>query len=496
MRRTRSALIWLCLAGAAASAVACAALYGGPADVNRAYFGTDSHCQGLLIGAALAALLSTRPTRRGVHARPSRQYVIGAVALAGALAIGAMFHFADGTAPFLYRGGFLLASLGVAAVIAHTIVSPRSPTARVLAIAPLVWLGKISYGVYLWHWPVFEFVNADTTGLTRTPLLLVRIVTTMVVSVASFYLIESPIRHGYLTRRLPRRGPVGATASAVGGTAAAIVLLLAPASVAASGAAPAVITSIAPHPSASKAGGPLDPMDRPGRKPGKQPRIDFMGDSVSWTLGTYLPKHPGLWVGVRSIEGCGIALLPDILELGTPHTNYPNCDKWPARWQKGINKDDPDVAVILLDRWELMDRKLNGKYQHVGQPEFNAYLLGQLDKAIKIAGSRGAAIVLLTAPYTHRSEKPDGTLYSEDQPARVDAWNKLLEIERRKNPRQISIIDLNKEVCPNGKFTWKIGNIQVRSDGLHFTPAGVQRIIAPWLLPQLAAIASGSAPPK
>ena len=58
----------------------------------------------------------------------------------------------------------------------------------------------------------------------------------------------------------------------------------------------------------------------------------------------------------------------------------------------------------------------------------------------------------------------------------------------------MTILNLNKMVCPNGKFTWKIGNLRIRSDGLHYTPAGVQQIIAPWLLPKLAAIASGSHP--
>jgi hypothetical protein len=47
-------------------------------------------------------------------------------------------------------------------------------------------------------------------------------------------------------------------------------------------------------------------------------------------------------------------------------------------------------------------------------------------------------------------------------------------------------------VCPHGKFTWTVGGIRIRSDGLHYTPSGVQKIIAPWLLPKLAAIANGT----
>ncbi|HEY7175528.1 MAG TPA: acyltransferase, partial [Micromonosporaceae bacterium] len=353
-------------------------------------------------------------------------------------------------------------------------------------------------GVYLWHWPVFEFVNSDQTGLSRWPLLGARLALTLAISVVSFYVIEQPIRHGALTRLAKRvrasRAPIGVTALGMGATALAVVFMTAPPPTPGLSAAPVIVTSTKPRPSTSSEGVYV-PMDRKGRTPGtsgNEPRITFLGDSVSWTIGTYLPSHPGLWVSVRAIEGCGIATLPDILELGTPHTNYPGCTNWPARWQKNVNKDDPDVSVIELNRWELMDRKLNGVYQHVGEPQYDAYLLGQLDKAVTIAGSKGAAVVLLTAAYTHRAEKPDGSLYPEDDPARVDAWNHLLTIEQAKHPHTVTILNLNKLVCPDGKFTWDIGNLRIRSDGLHYTPAGVQQIIAPWLLPKLAAIADGT----
>jgi hypothetical protein len=223
--------------------------------------------------------------------------------------------------------------------------------------------------------------------------------------------------------------------------------------------------------------------------------VTFFGDSVSWVIGTYLPPHPGLTVHVRAIEGCGIATLPDILELGTPHTNYPGCTSWQRRWQRGVDQDNPDVAVIELNRWELMDRRYQGRYQHVGDPAYDAYLQTQLETAIRIAGSRGAAVVLLTAAYTHRAERPDGGLYPEDEPDRVDAWNALLHEVAARHPALVTVLDLNPLVCPDGKFTWRMDGMKVRSDGLHYTPAAVKKIIAPWLLPRLAAIATGDAPP-
>jgi hypothetical protein len=172
-------------------------------------------------------------------------------------------------------------------------------------------------------------------------------------------------------------------------------------------AAPVVITAPTVKPR------PFAPISRSHRAhpTDRSPRITFFGDSVSWVIGTNLPAHPGMITSVRAIQGCGIATLPDIRMLGTPHTNYPGCTRWQARWQRGVIKDDPDVAVIELNRWELMDRRYQGRYQHVGEPAYDAYLSAQLDRAIDITASRGAAVVLLTAAYTHRAEKPDGSLY-------------------------------------------------------------------------------------
>ena len=72
----------------------------------------------------------------------------------------------------------------------------------------------------------------------------------------------------------------------------------------------------------------------------------------------------------------------------------------------------------------------------------------------------------------------------------MDAWNALLNNEATTNPVHPVVLDLNKVVCPGGTFTWTINGLRVRSDGLHFTPAGVQRIIAPWLLPELTRLAT------
>ena len=424
----------------------------------------------------------------GRPAAEGRHRLLGGLALLGAAVTAWLWVNADGGAPWLYRGGLLAAALAIAAVIAHAVRSPHSPTAWLLATPPLVWLGRISYGVYLWHWPLFQWLDEERTGVGGLPLLGLRCAATLAVATVSYFAVERPLRTApWLRRRLLT--PSSASA-AMAATAAIAVLATVPPAVP---QGPPVNVDRAlnkvmaePRPTRPTRTAKPAPVQRPGREPGK-PRVDFFGDSVSWSLGTYLPPQHELAIKVRSIQGCGIATLPDIRYLDAPHTNYPGCTTWATRWRKSVKADNPDVSVVLLDRWELMDRKLGGRYQHVGDPQFDAYLDQQLDLALSTAGARGAQVVVLTAPYTHRAERPDGGLYPEDDPARVDAWNVLLRAEAVKY--HATVIDLNKEACPHGTFTWSVDGVRIRSDGLHFTPQGVREVLAPWLLPQLAAAA-------
>jgi peptidoglycan/LPS O-acetylase OafA/YrhL len=474
-------IVACCLAGVATSTVTAAVLSFG-ADADRLYYGTDTRAAALLVGCALAAALTGRPRRR----RPPR--LLGAAALLGAVGTGWLWATADGPPAWLYRGGLLVAALGVAAVIAHAVLSPASPTARALSLPPLTLLGRISYGVYLWHWPLFGWLNAERTGLTGVPLLTLRCAATLAIATVSYLAVERPLRQCRWARR-PLLTPASASA-AMAACAAVAVLVTVPAGPTRLPTAVdvdrAVARAVAEPPPAHSVRRPA-PIDRPGRRPGKKPRITFFGDSVSWSLGTYLPEQSRLAVSVKAVQGCGIARLPDIRYIGSPHTNYPGCATWDRRWRKAVAATDPDVAVILLDRWELMDRRLDGDYRHVGDSLFDAYLNRELELALDIVSARDAHVVVLTAPYTRRAERPDGTLYGEDKPERVDAWNGLLRAAADRHGA--TVLDLNARVCPDGKFTWRAGGVQIRSDGLHFTPEGVRRHIAPWLLPQLASLA-------
>ena len=124
---------------------------------------------------------------------------------AAAVALG-VFWVTAGTAGglptnFMFEGGFLLCAALAGLVVADARLVEPGPFARALAWGPLHFIGTISYGIYLWHWPVIVYLNGPRTGLSTWPLDLLRIVVTLALATASYYLVERPIRlarlHGW-----------------------------------------------------------------------------------------------------------------------------------------------------------------------------------------------------------------------------------------------------------------------------------------------------------
>ncbi|MBK7819549.1 MAG: acyltransferase [Tessaracoccus sp.] len=200
---------WLgVLAGAliAASAVALAALYD-PAAPDRAYMGTDAKAFEPLLGALLAIVLS-RGRAREWCARHAR--MLTAVGVVGAVAV---LPFLAGPSPFYFQGGALGLSLAVAVLIAGLLAGPGTAVARVLGWAPVAYLGKISYGLYIWHWPWSVWLGVAHREEFRPGAAAVALAATVACAVVSYHLVEQPIRRGRLSPWLtPRRVLGGAVA--------------------------------------------------------------------------------------------------------------------------------------------------------------------------------------------------------------------------------------------------------------------------------------------
>jgi peptidoglycan/LPS O-acetylase OafA/YrhL len=492
--RGRRWLLLLCGAGVVVSTVALASRYS-LADPGRAYYGTDTRAASLLVGAGLATLLAGDLVRRGPG---RRRPLLATLALLGGVATAWLWTHAAGDDAALYRGGLLAAALAVAAVLAHVALVPDGMSARLLSVPPLPALGRISYGVYLWHWPLFLAVDAGRTGLRGTPLFLLRCTVTLLVAVASYVLVERPIRSGRMLWRRPLH--VSGIAAATAVTVAAVVTA-AGSGEGGSGPVAAAARSVSdgidrlPAASAVPAGRTSrpDPAVAHRRRPGEPVVVDVFGDSVAWSLVSYLPRTRGLDARDRTMLGCGVARTAPYRYYGQTYpTVARKCRAWPRLWRRAVAADDPDVAFILVGRWETMDRVLHGRWTHVGEPGLDAYLRAQLERAVALAGRRGARVVLATEPFNRRGERPDGGLWPEDEPSRVVAWNRLLRGVAARHP-EVQVVDLGRRVSPQGRFSWDAGGVQVRADGLHLTPAGVRTWVAPWLLPRLRA-AAGETP--
>ena len=214
------------LGGAALSALWMGWLAGHGASFDRLYYGTDTRAFELLVGAGLAAALAGRaaPDRAADSGGTRRRrlalrHAMGVVAVAG---LFALWSTAAGPPRWLFEGGMVLAAT-VGAVIVADVRDGRGPLARVLEVRPLRYVGRISYGIYLWHWPVITEVTADRVGFGGAGLALLRVCTTLALAAVSFAAVEQPLRR-WRAPHWPRPARVVVAPLAFGATALVLVL--------------------------------------------------------------------------------------------------------------------------------------------------------------------------------------------------------------------------------------------------------------------------------
>ena len=211
---------WIVIVGAIASVAWMAYLFVPFEDPSRVYYGTDTRAGGILIGIALAT--AWMPWR--LPDQVSRLYnialnIVGWGSLAGLLVI--LWRLNEFT-PWLYRGGLLATSLLTAAVIAM-IAHPAGGYGKLLTNPVMSWIGKRSYGIYLWHWPIFMVTRPGFDVPWNTPVTFaVRLALTFGIAELSYRYVEEPIRRiGYrawmrgITTRLGVATPRVATVVAI-----------------------------------------------------------------------------------------------------------------------------------------------------------------------------------------------------------------------------------------------------------------------------------------
>ena len=513
MHFTRSlrALFALCCAAAIGSAIWMHHVYAGGLNTNRAYLGTDTRSQCLFIGCALAVglvLLAQRSHEMGRlakgelwrPARPAGQVLCGLVGIVGAAGAIVIWVLTTSLSSFPYNGGFFLIGLSVGGVVLAAVAAPRSIVPRVLSVSPVRYVGRISYGLYIWHWPIFLWLNGQRTGLQSYELFAVRVLVTFGVSVVSFHLIERPIRMGTFVSQWRAWLVVPA---GVGGVLVAVFLATTGLS-AGAGAG----TALPPPPPTGSTPTTATTSSVPGGTVNGGPTVKVLlvGDSIAETLGeglgeTAVQNKYDYVLYDRAILGCGVADGTQVIDRGQLDTVVPACGgpsapgaplnetiPWATQWAQEIAQIHPNVVVEGAGRWEVVDRLYQGTMTNILQPKFAAYVKSQLEKAAAVANSAGVPMVFLTAPCTDEGEQPDGALWPEDNPARREAYNHLLREVAAEHPRTVSVADLDKAACPGGRYAATVQGVEIRTvdDGVHFTPQGGV-FVAPSLMPPIVA---------
>jgi peptidoglycan/LPS O-acetylase OafA/YrhL len=190
----RIALIIAIISGTALFFVSLQLDQSNAQQVSHIYFGTDTHSLGLFLGSALA--VSWIPQNLSADIEKRAQDVIDGIGVVGLLGLISTFLFIDETNAGLYRLAFPLAGIFGCLVII-SLVHPASRFAPIISTAPFRWVGQRSYGIYIWHWVIFQVTrpSVDLSGQTWA-LYLARVLLVLALADISLRWVEIPFRQG------------------------------------------------------------------------------------------------------------------------------------------------------------------------------------------------------------------------------------------------------------------------------------------------------------
>ena len=426
---------------------------------DRLYLGTDTRAAAILFGAGLAcrqhlAAAGTRP--------PTNRWRTTAAGLAGAVVLATAWVALDGTGEGLYRGGLLACGLGATLVLLDVTTAGETPLKRLLAVRPLRSLGVISYGLYLWHWPIFQLLRPGRVAAGGWALVALRIGASIAVAMLSYRLVERPIRQGALQGR-PARVTV-----ALASSTAIVALVLGTA-----GAVDPAPTSmlVAADVDAGYAGPP------------DVRRVMVVGDSVAALVAAEgmapLADELGIQVLNAGLVGC------TILRDGTDRVAVTrNCS---PDWPDQLRRHRPDIVVVLFGVWMgVAPLAVDGEDVWPCDAPWQENWSARLDRAVTVLSQTGAEVVLVSAPTA-----PDPIWKGADPDlfdARQACSNRALRAVAQAR-REAGFVDLARFVCPTARSCRsELDGADLRFDALHFAGEGATAI-SRWLVPEILRVA-------
>ncbi len=408
---------------------------------TRAYYGTDTRAASILFGALLAMVTAGRRRESG-----RTESAVAAAAVPAVFGIAALWIVADGIDPWLYDWGLPLHGALVALVIAAVVGPASGVIGRLLCLRPMRAAGDISYGLYLWHWPVYVVLDADRTGTSGWGLTALRVAVSLAISIVSYHYLEQPIRRGRVRFRWP-------ASTAVAACAVVTIFVVVVADGPAADDGPQAVNDVV----AGRVR-PTAPIEEP-----VEHRILVVGDSGAATLAPAFERvAPTAGVTVRDDGqiGCGLprsgggVAAPD----GTFFADPAGCADWPDRWADAVEQFEPDVSVLVLAWGGVGDRDLgDGVGRGPCDPVFAEQYRVELERAIDVLGADGARVLVATSP-------PHGFDRSGDE--RTACLNEIYRTTAEASDRS-AVLDLAAWTCLASACT--DGPDDDRPDGVHFT---------------------------
>jgi peptidoglycan/LPS O-acetylase OafA/YrhL len=472
-----------------------APLLGGPTGVfdgsdrtNFMYLSTFTRSTGLLLGAAAAFVWRPWRTPAAAHRVAGRR-----LDLACGLAIGMLaciFGVAAITEGYVYQ--WLLPLVSVLSLVAVvTVVHPSAHGARAaFSTTPLVEIGRRSYGLYLWHWPIFVFVGATDGSVGRFVL---GLVVTAIASELCYQFIETPIREGALgywwSRREPNRWSRVALSGALGVGLLAFYSNVEQFDAAAGGEDAEFVLSAAGQPAPSPASAVEQPAVEPvvaASAPLLPRHVAIVGDSQAHSLAINLPDGIGdtFVINDGSLDGCGVHDSGRVLSARDGFSNsFSICEGWQQEWAAAAAQ--ADVALVVVGAWDVFDVEIDGTPYVFGTAEFDQLFTGALRSGIDAMIGAGAKVALLEVACM-RPQDVDGAgvpaLPERGDDARVAHLNDLLRGVAAADPTNVTFVAGPAAWCADETIATDLGH---RWDGVHVYEPGAKLIyetIAPALL--------------
>ena len=501
--------------------------------INVLYLSTPTRASGLLLGAALAFIW--RPWAQPDGAAPGEPRTVRRrLDLAATLAITVLlmlFVIGEVTASITYRIWLPLTSVMSTVLVAVAVHPSATATRRALGSRPLAAIGRRSYGMYLWSWPISLAVGAHQGSWLRFA---GAMALTVPVSEACYRWIELPVRNRSFDRRvaaLPARRRtwigIGAVTIALAATTATVAQLaradpvydaardteasevfdlgatmasttatVAPAPQAAAQLAPFTppqpsadtSTTRVPAASTTASSTTVPPPPAPPVTLASLPRrMVIVGDSTAHSMAVNLPAGLSDYFRIEdgSIDGCSVYSDGVAVSGASFRRPFDGCSGWERRWLKDAQRIDAEVALVVIGAWDVLDVRVGDQTLAFASQQFDDRFSAGLQSGIDILTAAGVHVALLEIPCMRpREAKGAGTppLPERGDDVRVGHLNQLLRNLAAINPTSTTFINGPPEYCKDDVIAT---DSKYRWDGVHASGKGVNLTFAAIALPLL-----------